>query len=393
MEHRQTPDPGDAQPDPAIPVDPLAQRFGRPRWAGPWLAAIWLFFLVHPLYTGWQARDTVRGVIGMLATVAFAAAYMGVWVRARKLRMRLIENPPLRFVVPYLFHLTLLAAAMIVCLGEPGTASTVYLAVAFVMCLPLRAALPTAGVLAVLTALSGWLSGWDSQIGTAFGICAASLAVLGMRSVIRRNIELFRAHQDNTRLALADERNRFARDLHDILGHSLTVITVKAELARRLLDAGEESATERARAELADLERLSRDALHDVRRAVEGYRELTLPGELARARAALEAAGVTPVLPQSTDAVPTELRELFAWTVREGVTNVIRHSGAGRCEIVLTCDRAEVRDDGGGPGKPADGSGLTGLRERAAAAGAVLTTRALSPGFSLEVAARTVAPS
>ena len=80
-----------------------------------------------------------------------------------------------------------------------------------------------------------------------------------------------------------NERNRFARDLHDILGHSLTVITVKAELAERLLDVD----PDRARAELADLERLTRDALADVRRAVEGYRELTLPGELARARTAL----------------------------------------------------------------------------------------------------------
>ena len=86
--------------------------------------------------------------------------------------------------------------------------------------------------------------------------------------------------EENARLAVDDERNRFARDLHDILGHSLTVITVKAELANRLLDVD----PERARAELADLERLSRDALADVRRAVEGYRDLTLPGELARAR-------------------------------------------------------------------------------------------------------------
>ena len=133
-----------------------------------------------------------------------------------------------------------------------------------------------------------------------------------------------RAHEKNAELAVENERTRFARDLHDILGHSLTVITVKAELANRLLDVD----TERARAELTDLERLSRDALADVRRAVEGYRELTLPGELARARTALAAAEIEAELPNSTDEVPSHLRELFAWTVREGVTNVIRHSGA-----------------------------------------------------------------
>ena len=109
-----------------------------------------------------------------------------------------------------------------------------------------------------------------------------------------------RAHEKNAELAVENERTRFARDLHDILGHSLTVITVKAELANRLLDVD----PERARAELADLERLSRDALADVRRAVEGYRELTLPGELARARTALAAAEIEAELPNSTDEVP-----------------------------------------------------------------------------------------
>ena len=105
------------------------------------------------------------------------------------------------------------------------------------------------------------------------------------------------------------------------------MITVKAELA----EPAARRRPGRARAELADLERLSRDALADVRRAVEGYRDLTLPGELARAREALRAADIDADLPNSTDEVPTELRELFAWTVREGVTNVIRHSGASRC--------------------------------------------------------------
>ena len=169
----------------------------------------------------------------------------------------------------------------------------------------------------------------------------------GVNQLMPRNVDLLRAREENARLAVADERNRFARDLHDILGHSLTVITVKAELANRLLDVD----PERARAELADLERLSRDALADVRRAVEGYRDLTLPGELARAREALRAAEIDADLPNSTDEVPSELRELFAWTVREGVTNVIRHSGAPRCTVRLGAAEVEVRDDGAGPAR------------------------------------------
>jgi len=205
----------------------------------------------------------------------------------------------------------------------------------------------------------------------------------GVSQLMLRNLDLVRAREENARLAVVDERNRFARDLHDILGHSLTVITVKAELANRLLDVD----PERARRELGDLERLSRDALVDVRRAVEGYRDLTLPGELARAREALRAADIEADLPNSTDEVPTELRELFAWTVREGVTNVIRHSRASRCSIRLTADHVEVCDDGSGPhSDAAPGHGLDGLRERAASLGAVLVARTLEPrGFALQV--------
>jgi two-component system sensor histidine kinase DesK len=212
----------------------------------------------------------------------------------------------------------------------------------------------------------------------------------GVNQLMLRNVDLLRAQDENARLAVAEERNRFARDLHDILGHSLTVITVKAELAGRLLDVD----PARARSEIGDLERLSRDALADVRRAVEGYRDLTLPGELARAREALLAADIDADLPNSTEEVPSELRELFAWTVREGVTNVIRHSGARRCTVRLAASAVEVVDDGRGPADPdpsgADrrGHGLDGLRERAAAAGAVLVTRAVDPsGFSLSVLA------
>jgi len=348
---------------------------------GPWFAAIWLFFLAGPLIDGWRDRTHLAGIVGIVATIAFAVVYMTIWIDARASRMRLIEQPPLAAALGYLACLTVLGAVMVVAVGQSGLAAAVYVAVACVMTLPLVIAAPAVVVIAVLAASTGAIPGWNNQLGIAFGVMAAALAVLGMRTVMARNLSLLRAHSENTRLAVDNERNRFARDLHDILGHSLTVITVKAELAQRLLDTD----PERARAEVADLERLSRDALADVRRAVEGYRELTLPGELARARIALTAAQIEPVVPQAADAVPTELRELFAWTVREGVTNVIRHSRAGRCEIVLSPTCAEVRDDGTGPSGGAEGSGLVGLRERAAGAGAVVVTRSLEPGFLLQV--------
>ncbi|KQW44055.1 histidine kinase [Nocardioides sp. Root1257] len=349
---------------------------------GPFFAAIWLFFLIDPLLEGWRHRDELAGVVGLLATLAFAATYMALWVQVRANRMRLIENPSHRFVAVYLGGMVVLGAVMVATLGAVGMTSAVYLAVGCVMVLPLRVASPIVVVLVVGSLSLSAVEGWGSQTGLAFAIMASSVAVLGMRTIMRRNLALVKAEQENASLAVENERTRFARDLHDILGHSLTVITVKAELAQRLLDVD----VERARTELADLERLSRDALTDVRRAVEGYRELTLPGELTRARNALAAAEIEARLPNSADEVPTELRELFAWTVREGVTNVIRHSGAQTCEVRLTPTSAEVRDDGPGcESEHAGGSGLAGLRERAAGVGATVVVRHLSPGFSLQV--------
>jgi len=349
---------------------------------GPLFAGIWLFFLLNPFLEGWSRRDEARGVLGMVCTVAFAAVYMALWMRARQDRSRLVSAPPLLWSASYVGGLVVLGALCVAFIGEPGLACVVYVSVACVMVLPFRVAATIAVLLMVGTIALGAREDWGSQVGTAFGIMAASVAVFGIRMVMSRNVDLVVAHQENARLAVDNERTRFARDLHDILGHSLTVITVKAELAQKLLDVD----MDRARAEIADLERLSRDALTDVRRAVEGYRDITLPGELVRARVALRAAEIDAEVPNTTDDVPSELRELFAWTVREGVTNVIRHSGAASCKVLLTPTSAEVRDDGyAKPSPDGQGSGLAGLRERAAEVGATVITRELSPGFSLSV--------
>jgi two-component system sensor histidine kinase DesK len=365
-------------------------REGRPGRYGIAFAAVWLVFLVDPLREAWHIASSegrqVAGVIGMLATLAFAVAYLAVfgWVRAR--RRRLEMRVQLGEGLLALAGLAALMLVMVLAIGQTGMAAVVYLSVVGVLILPTWWALGWAVLLAVVVELTGrTIPGWTEQAGLTFAVCTSAFAMWGVSQLMLRNLDLLRAKEENARLAVADERNRFARDLHDILGHSLTVITVKAELANRLLEVD----PSRARTELADLERLSRDALADVRRAVEGYRDLTLPGELARAREALRAADIEADLPNSTDDVPSELRELFAWTVREGVTNVIRHSRAHRCSIRLAADRVEVCDDGAGPAPDAErGHGLDGLRERAAALGAVLVTRTLEPGFALQVSVR-----
>lgn len=366
-------------------------RDGRAGRGGIAFAAVWLVFLGDSFREAWRiawnGRETVRGWTGLLATVTFAVVYLVAftWIRRRRQRMQFSVQPAAAVVI--LGTLAALTVLMCVCVGEAGAAGAVYVVVLGVLCLPTRAAaLLTAALAITVQVLGHTLPGWSGPASLAFAICTAGFAMWGVQQLMLRNVDLLRAREENASLAVAAERDRFARDLHDILGHSLTVITVKAELANRMLDLD----PARARAELEDLERLSRDALSDVRRAVEGYRDLTLPGELARAREALRSADIAADLPNSTDEVPTELRELFAWTVREGVTNVIRHSGATTCTIRLAANRVEVRDDGEGAAAPTrSGHGLDGLRERAAVLGAVLVTRTLEPhGFALEVTAR-----
>jgi two-component system sensor histidine kinase DesK len=365
----------------------LDQPYGPRRW-GAFFALVWLFYLLNPLEAAWEKRDSVSGWVGMVATVAFALVYAAVFLLLRNRRtmgtpFRLPASPVLGVVA--VLSLVILGVVTCVAVGQPGTATAVYVAVTCMICLPTRAAwLSAAAVAGTTYAATLVVDGWHADRGIVFGTLVAALAIWGISQAINRNIEVLAVREENARLALEDERNRFARDLHDILGHSLTVITVKAELAQKLFDVD----PERARAELTDLERLSRDALADVRRAVEGYRELTLPGELARARTALEAAEIEAHLPNSTDEVASSLRELFAWTIREGVTNVVRHSGAHRCTVLLTPTSAEVVDDGRGTdGSPVGGNGLLGLRERASAAGATVVTTVLEPGFSLKVVA------
>jgi two-component system sensor histidine kinase DesK len=363
------------------PVD--ADRPTGPRRWGLMFAAIWLFYLLSPLGAAWDRQD-LRGWIGVVATLAFAAVYLSVFVR---MRWRSTGSPfraPMRPAQGLAVVLVLVALGVVMCvtIGQEGEAAAVYIAVACVMCLQTRWAWLASVTVAFGTfAATLVLPGWHRDDGILFGTLVATLAIWGISQSINRNIEVLAVREENARLALDDERNRFARDLHDILGHSLTVITVKAELANRLIDVD----ADRARAELADLERLSRDALADVRRAVEGYRELTLPGELARARMALSAAEITADLPNATDDIPSDRRELFAWAVREGITNVIRHSGAQRCTVVLGEHEVEVRDDGRGADSTGVGNGLTGLRERAAALGGTVVTQSLNPGFSLRV--------
>jgi two-component system sensor histidine kinase DesK len=300
--------------------------------------------------------------------------------------------PPLNWMLPARFRLlppTLLWAlsfALLPWLDWGVYTLWTYVGVAVAMStVRLRWVLGYVAVLALLALvfeLREGVSG-DALFAVPAVIASISLMMAAFSRQIQSVIQLRATQHELARLAVEQERTRVSRDMHDILGHSLTVITVKAELAGALV----ESDPARARTEIAEVEELARGALADVRSTVAGYRGVSVATELTSARSALEAAGIRAELPGSVDVVPAKFRELFGWVVREGVTNVVRHSGASVCEVLLGESFVEVRDDGRGPTEVSrSGNGLSGLRERLAPVGARLTVgRSPSGGFSLRV--------
>jgi two-component system sensor histidine kinase DesK len=223
--------------------------------------------------------------------------------------------------------------------------------------------------------------------GTVVGTILSSLLVGAVRQMRRLVGELQRTRVALAEIAVAEERLRFARDLHDLLGHTLSVVVVKAEAVRRLIDRDPAAAA----AQAADIEQVGRRALVEIREAVTGYRDSGLTAELTRAKGALAAAGIAADVLQTADPLPDGADRLLAWVVREATTNVVRHSNASRCEIAVTvADGAaslRVSDDGDFAGtapSPPPGNGLRGLTERLSTAGGTLETGARpGGGFAL----------
>ncbi|MFI7587164.1 sensor histidine kinase [Spongisporangium articulatum] len=375
--------------NPVVPAPPGLSAEEHATW-GPrgnrgWIfAAVWLLFLSDTLSSAWDLEPVGRRVAGLALVVAFAAFYLRVFWVARSFRWRGGRDfsPAVRAVAIGAGIAFTVAACLVI--GQSGTAFVVYLAVVGVLCLPtLPAALFALALIVVIVVATRAVPGWEPDNTLPFSVFLAALAVWGISQMIARNRQLAEANEEITELAVAQERSRFSRDLHDLLGHSLTVVAVKAELAGRLVHTD----PDRAAQEIAEVEQLARTALADVRAAVRGVREISLAVELASARTALEAADIDARLPTALDDIPPERGELFGWVVREGVTNVVRHSGARHCTISVDAREVQIVDDGRGPREGASGGqGLAGLRERAAAAGAALSVaRAEAGGFVLRV--------
>jgi two-component system sensor histidine kinase DesK len=346
--------------------------------------AIWLVFLISPITSVLSSSRSggVKATVVVL-TVAYGLSYVKVAGTARRVS-------PRRRVIGVVW-LSLFPLALWAFLGPSSLLFFTYAVSTALMTLPRHVGvlfgLSTATLMLVATRVQNGHTDWGS--GMTLLVLTGGMAAF---SALLHTINKLKRTQDQmAKLAVAEERSRLARDLHDVLGHSLTTITVKAGLARRILETSADA--ERAAAEVRDVEELARQAMTEVRATVSGYRTASLPAELVGARAALAAAGIAADLPVAVDNVPADLQETFAYVLREGVTNVIRHSGASRCAVGLGDTWLEVRDDGRASvatvtssRESGGGHGLCGLAERVDRIGGALRAEPLPDGgFLLRV--------
>lgn len=262
-----------------------------------------------------ESADTAAGGV-FAAVLVFGAGVVALGVRSR------------RRVLAVVGGFAAASGAVALPLGMPGPAALVTSLIVLV----------TAGFLAFTSVFSVWL--------------------------LDAVYALDEARETRARLAVAEERLRFGRDLHDVMGRNLAVIALKSELAVQLARRGRSEAVE----QMVEVQRIARESQREVRDVVRGYREADLAVELLGARGVLTAAGIACEVGGDTDGLPAEVQSALAWVVREATTNVLRHGDAGRCSVRLATTRERVvltvENDGARPAADGGGSGLAGLRER-----------------------------
>ena len=343
---------------------------------------IWLLFLIYPIIAFIQSEKSPAVLVAGLSAVAvFAGVYIWLWVRLYARRAP---------VGIWIAWASLLAIALALTLANGAIFGALFIYVIAAVAGHITRWRVAIGAVVALTALMSTLGAVEGAGIWTWSIALEGLlvggVVLASSQLGRTNYALNQAREDMAGLMVAEERLRFARDLHDLLGHSLSVIVLKAELAGKLAVAS----PERVGPELADIERVARQALADVREAVSGYRDASLTTEIEQARSALLAAGIDLSVQPLTDSLPAMTENVLAWALREGVTNVIRHAGATAAGITLARrdGRAELEltDDGRGAADFKPGNGLTGLRERVAGRkGEVEFGPSANGGFRLRV--------
>ncbi|HET8979101.1 MAG TPA: histidine kinase [Solirubrobacteraceae bacterium] len=333
---------------------------------------VWLAFILVPVLDAVTTpAPTIQHALAIAGAVLFSSIYVWlviIWFDERRHRR------------PYALTVALLALAVALTLADHPSWGFLftYVAACAGLVVPsgygMLAVLACAVVGAGATAAGGGTA--SNIIGDAAATIGVGLLLVLMRDLRVRNEELCEARAELARTAVAAERERFARDLHDLLGHTLSVIALKAELAGRLV--AERPA--QAAVEIGEVEQVARQALGEVRDAVSGYRKPTLEDELTGARMALSAAGIEADVERAPVALHPDAEAVLAWAVREGATNVIRHSGARRCRVIVSASdglaAVEVVDNGSRNGRPravsgglsnggSAGHGIAGLTERA----------------------------
>jgi two-component system sensor histidine kinase DesK len=360
---------------------------GAKRWyPGALISQLFIVgFILVPIVTDIPAPASWFWALGV---IVYGALFTVSFPIAMALPLRWRWTPPA--------GLLLLSLPFLVVLGPDLSGLWTYVAVSAALCLGGggRAMIAVLGLSAVAFTINLVTGSLEPTNTPPWTMPLIILSIGTLMAAFTRNlqtlVQLRRTQSELAAVAVEEERNRVARDMHDILGHSLSAIALKADLAAKLADRDPQAAA----AEIHEVQTLARATLSDMRAVVSGYRQVRIASELASLRTLLPAAGVTPHLPLTTDEVPERNRELFGWTLREAATNVIRHAGATECWVTLASDRITIEDDGRGPAGPAPdadsryGTGLHGLAERAADAGGALRIgRSRYGGFLVEVSA------
>ena len=351
--------------------------------AHPWqrwgwvMGGVWLVFLAFPVAGVVDSgRSTPRVIAGVVLYVVFAVVYVHGF---RALGRAPSDIAVLRDGLAHLAVLVGICGAIHLLVGAASVGGGPYLVALSMFVLPVWAAV---GVTVVVLAVTVWLTAVSADLADSWYLPGIVILVAVVTAVVR-TIERRGVLHDElaAEITVSAERDRLARDVHDVVGHMLTAMSLKADVAERLV----ETDPERAQREIAEVAALGRQALAEVRAAVGGIRSARLEDEIASAARVLAAAGITTHLPEDLTVVDPRHRVVLAWVLREAVTNVVRHSAATVCRVSLGPSSLTVEDDGRGPSGLREGNGLRGVRERVDAAGGVLRVVDAAPGTRLEV--------
>lgn len=351
--------------------------------AHPWerygwvMGGVWLVFLAFPVAAAVDSGRSQSRITGALVLFAlFAAVYIHGFISITRAGS---QRAVVRSGVAHLVGLLAIVVGIHVLVGAPAAGGGPYLVSLAMFSLPMWSAACVTALVVMGTLL---ITIQADALGDTWYLTGIVLLVAVTTGVVRF-IERRSAIYDElaAELTVATERDRLARDVHDVIGHTLTAMSLKADLAERLVDTD----PGRARREIAEVGVLSRQALAEVRAAVGGLRSARLGDEIASAERVLAAAGIAAEMPTDTTVVDPRHRAVLAWVLREAVTNVVRHSDASVCRVLLGPSTLTVEDNGRGPAGLREGNGLRGVRERVDVAGGVVQISDAAPGTRMLV--------